>query len=215
MKNKLVIIGLIIGLIFIGFKIFGNGEDLTQINENIEIVIDPGHGGEDPGTEGINGRYEKDINLEIAEKLYFELQKKGYGASLTRKDDRYLKHMERVDHSNNNSARIFVSIHCNATENDESINGLQVLYFPSQSSKDLAGIMQRNIIEEVGMNDLGTVERSDLIVLNQTTMPAVIVESGFLSNPRESKQLERNSYQKKIVRGITKAIEEYYNIQGW
>lgn len=215
MKNKLIIILLLLALIFIGVKFLKANEQTVYINENIEIVIDPGHGGNDPGTTSVSGKFEKDINLQIAEKLFTELQKMGYGVVLTRTDDEYLKHMDRVNMANLNKAKLFISVHCNATENDESINGLQVLYFPSDSSKKLAGIMQTNIIDEADMYDLGIVERGDLIVLNQTTMPAIIIETGFLSNYKEADKLEKKSYQKKLVKGIINGIEEYYYVQGW
>lgn len=215
MRKKVFLLILIIFLIIIAVSIFGGEKELVDINENIEIVIDPGHGGKDPGTISIDGRHEKEVNLEIAEKLYKELQLKGYGAYLTRDEDIHLENMDRVYIANKNHAKLFISIHCNATEHDRSVEGLQVLYFPSNTSQKFATIMQDSILEEVNMPDMGIVERGDLIVLNQTDMPAVIVEAGFLSNHSESKKLQKTSYQNKIVKGIIKGIQEYYDSQGW
>lgn len=217
MKKKLGLVLLAIIFIFIGIRISKDTpEILDALDENreIEIVIDPGHGGNDPGTMSSNGVYEKDINLEIAKKLYIELESRGYGVKITRDDDSFLKSMERVHMANLENAKVFISLHCNAVEEDESIKGLQILYYPSESSRGLSEVVMESILDSSSLKDKGRVERKDLIVLNQTTMPAIIIEMGFLSNREEARDLQRNSFQDKIVNGIANGLEEYLSIEG-
>lgn len=183
------------------------------------IVIDAGHGGKDPGTIGFSGNYEKDINLEISKKLKEKLKSSGYKVILTRDVDEYVDNLLRAKLSNKKRARVFISIHGNAMENNNSTNGIQVLYYPSKGSTigdlnntELAQIMMNSLINGTGANDKGIVEREDLIVLNQTKMPAIIIECGFLSNENEEKLLLTEDYQNKIVDSIIDGLEEYFSL---
>lgn len=211
----LIIIIFIALYIFRGFSLTGKFGDTSNI-----IVIDPGHGGKDPGTIGANNIYEKDINLDISKKLYKKLKSMNYKVILTRDTDEYVDNSERASLANNKKAKIFISIHCNALENNNTINGVQVLYYPNISStindldnKSLAQIVIDEILANTGADNKGIVDREDLVVLNQTNMPAILIECGFLSNEKESKLLSTNKYQNKIVDAIAKGIEVYFNYQ--
>ena len=171
------------------------------------IVIDAGHGGKDPGTIGINGSYEKDINLQISKKIAKKLKRKGYQVISTRDKDEYIKNIERVRLANSKMGDIFISIHCNSVENNSSVSGAQVLYRTNNS--EMAQIMIDSIITETGAEDKGIVERRDLIVLNQTNMPAMIIECGFLSNEREEALLLTDKYQNKLVDSIIEGLEAH------
>lgn len=207
MKKKSIFIFLAVMLVFIASSILGKeSRDLRDV----KILIDAGHGGSDPGTVGIYGSYEKDLNLEIATKLERALADRGYRVVMTREKDSSLTSMARARMANDQVVDLVISIHCNAAENKEEIEGLQVLYYPSEESRRVAGLLLENILKVAGMEDLGIVERRDLIVLNQSRMPAIIVETGFLSNRRESEKLNRGSYQRKIVKGIVKGVDEYF-----
>lgn len=195
---------------FIGF----NFKSLEKV-----IVIDAGHGGKDPGTIGFSGNYEKDINLDISKKLKEKLKSNGYKVILTRDNDEYVDNLLRAKLANKKRARVFISIHGNAMENNSSTNGVQVLFYPNREStigdlnnNELAQIMMNSLINGTGANDKGIIEREDLIVLNQTKMPAIIIECAFLSNENEEKLLLTDDYQDKIVDSIIDGLEEYFSL---
>lgn len=178
------------------------------------IVIDAGHGGKDPGTIGFRGSYEKDINLQVTQKLEKGLKDKGYRVVLTRDNDVYVDNMERAALANKKRAKVFISIHGNALENNHATNGIQVLYHPNRESsvrdldnKGLAEIVMDTLLKTTGAANRGVIEREDLIVLNQAQMPAIIIECGFLSNENEEALLQTDAYQQKIVDGVVEALE--------
>ncbi|MCR2044025.1 N-acetylmuramoyl-L-alanine amidase [Anaerosalibacter massiliensis] len=204
-----IILQLFYGLSFLIGRFFGTG--------NI-IIVDPGHGGKDSGTIGINNSFEKNINLDISKKLSKRLKLMGYKVILTRNTDEYVDNNQRANLANRKKAKVFISIHCNSVENNSNANGVQVLYYPSEkNNNDVPGneLLAQTILDEVlkstKANNKGIVERKDLIVLNQTNMPAMIVECGFLSNEDEANLLEANKYQNKIVDGIINGLENYFN----
>ena len=183
------------------------------------IVLDAGHGGRDPGAISFNGNYEKDINLKISKKLIENLGSRGYKVISTRNSDEYVENLERAELANKKRGRVFISIHCNASENNSSVHGAQVLYYPNREStigdlnnNDLAQIMMDSIINRTGASDKGIVKREDLIVLNRTKMPAIIIECGFLSNENEEKLLLTDDYQNKIVGSIIDGLENYFSL---
>ncbi len=206
----LVILIIMKGILFLGF----NFKSLEKV-----IVIDGGHGGKDPGTIGFSGNYEKNINLEVSKKLKKKLKSNGYKVILTRDSDEYVDNLVRAKLANKKKARVFISIHGNAMENNNSTNGIQVLYYPNREStigdlnnNELAQIMMKSLINGTGANDKGIIEREDLIVLNQTKMPAIIIECGFLSNEKEEKLLLTDDYQNKMVDSIIDGLEEYFSL---
>lgn len=207
---------LLIVLIVIIFNVFQRLPFLNRdfISSEKIIVIDPGHGGKDSGTISVNNNYEKDINLEIGKKLYKKLTSMGYKVILTRETDEFVDNNHRADIANENKAEIFISIHGNAMENNNSINGTQVLYYPNRegANSTLAQIILDEMVKDTGALDKGIVGRKDLIVLNQTKMPAIIIEYGFLSNEDEEKLLLTNSYQDKVVGSIAEGLKKYFNL---
>lgn len=209
---------LLIFLVFIVLQIFHQPSYLIRriLGTSNIIVIDPGHGGHDPGTIGINGSYEKDINLDISKKLYERLKFMDYKVLLTRNVDEYVDNRDRARFANRKRARVFISIHCNSIEDNSSTNGVQVLYFPNRESnvndpdnETLAQMILDQILISTGADNKEIVEREDLIVLNQTKMPAIIVECGFLSNENEANLLTEDEYQNKIVDGIVEGLRCY------
>ena len=184
------------------------------------IVIDAGHGGTDPGTIGIGGNYEKDINLQISKKLKSRLEASGYKVISTRDSDEYVDNLARAEIANKKRGRVFISIHGNALADDHATKGIQVLYYPNRSStigdlnnNELAQIMINSLINGTGAIDKGILERENLIVLNQTKMPAIIIEYGFLSNEMEEKLLLTDEYQYKIVDSVIDGLEEYFSLK--
>ena len=167
------------------------------------IVIDPGHGGHDPGAVSF-GRNEKDIALSISKKINANLKTLGFKTIMTRSTDVYIPLSERYSIANRNNADTFVSIHLNAGAS--SAAGIETLYKTNQT---LASKIQTEIISATNGKDRGLKYRSDLAVLNGTKMPAALVETGFISNATESSQLATSSYQDKLAVSIAKGIAKF------
>lgn len=171
-----------------------------------KVVIDPGHGGQDPGA--VNGKkYEKVAALAIAKKVGAKLKEAGYGVKYTRTTDKKVTLDRRCDISNLYDADVFVSIHLNAAANKEA-SGIETLRYPNVGArtKSLADNVQTELIAALGWKNRGVKTRSDLYVLKHTTASAVLIECGFLSNDAEAKKLFSNSYQNKIANAIYKGI---------
>lgn len=181
------------------------------------IVIDPGHGGRQPGSSSPNKVKEKDVNLAISLKTEKALKDLGYNVLMTRDTDITLGLYERADIANKSFADIFVSIHANSIDNNSAVNGVEVLYAPASENPNktddqhpLAKLVLDEIIKATGANSRGTVKRPKLVVLRETKMPAILVEVGFLSNANEEKLITSDAYQNKIVASIIKGIENYF-----
>lgn len=171
------------------------------------IVLDPGHGGKDPGA--VNGKYhEADANLAIAKKVGAKLKAKGYNVKYTRTKDVYFSLEERCRMSNKWDADIFVSIHCNAATNKEA-SGIETWRYSSvgRMTKNLAENVQTKLISATGWKDRGVKKSSTLYVLKKTVASAILVEAGFISTDAECKKLFSETWQNKIANGIVRGIE--------
>jgi len=192
-------------------------KDKIVANGKLKIVIDPGHGGKDSGAIAVDGKtYEKDLNLEVAEKLYKRLsQKDDLDVSITRTRDEYVKLLDRAALSNDNDADIFLSIHFNSSDK-ESPNGIEVLYASEKNiqikdtvQKNFAQCLQKALIKETGAFSRGIKNRPALIVLNKTKNVSALVELGFISNEKELQKLKDPAYIDKLVNGLYNGIENY------
>lgn len=182
------------------------------------IVLDPGHGGKDPGAISPNGVREKDVNLQIGLKAKALLESLGYDVIMTRTDDTFVDLYDRANIANRNNADIFVSIHHNSTLNN-SINGLEILYCPRGQGKakaedqfPLAEVVSKSILESTGGNDRGIFQKPGLVVIRETNMPAILVEVGYLSNSADEAQIVNDAYQNKVVQGLINGIQNYFEI---
>jgi N-acetylmuramoyl-L-alanine amidase len=179
------------------------------------IYIDPGHGGSDPGAIGINGVHEADIALAIGLKLKTLLDNNGYRTMISRSSDTYVDLYDRANQANNAGADAFISIHCDAY-GSPSANGTTVLYYPNgyngdtRDNKTFAQIIHDNLMKEINTTDRGLSERPNLVVLNQTKMPAVLVETGFVTSPTDVQLLTNDNFQWKVAQGIYNGIVEYF-----
>ncbi len=184
------------------------------------IVVDPGHGGNDPGTSSKSGIKEKDIALKISLKLRDKLERAGYGKVLmTRDTDKTLVLKDRPKFANDNYADLFVSIHGNSVSGNSSVKGIEVLYTPKADNymkgdqqTHLARLVQDELIKATGTSNRGIKKRPNLVVIRDTKMPSILVETGFLSNPTEASKLNSDSYQDLVAEAIFKGIEKYFNI---
>lgn len=175
------------------------------------VIIDPGHGGADEGCarEGIK---EKDINLTIAKLVQGKLEILGYQVLMVRDDDSYIAKEDRVIYANGSQADIYVSIHQNASE-DVSVTGMEVWYEEdgSRDNKRLAQLINQQTIQSTGAAERELRGNADFHVTGETTMPACLIETGFLSNAEERGNLATAEYQEKIAEGIAQGIELYFH----
>ena len=213
------------------------------------IVIDPGHGGKDPGAIGPHGVKEKTVTLGIAKRLAQRLRKEGFKVYLTRSRDVFVPLEERTAFANRKKADLFISIHANAAE-DKRLGGVETYFLnlatdasairvaarenatTSKSISDLqliindlmlnskinesskfATYVQRSMIRSLRKKgfkerDLG-VKQAPFYVLLGAQMPSILVETSFITNPRECSLLRRKSYQEAIVDGIARGINSY------
>lgn len=175
------------------------------------VIIDPGHGGADEGCarEGIK---EKDINLSIAKLVQEKLEAQGFQVLMVRDDDSYIAKEDRVIYANGSTADIYVSIHQNASE-DVSVSGMEVWYEEdgSRDNKRLAQLINQQTIQSTGATERELRGDADFHVTGETTMPACLIETGFLSNEEERGNLVTAEYQEKLAEGIARGIELYFH----
>ncbi|MBO6961040.1 MAG: N-acetylmuramoyl-L-alanine amidase [Prochlorococcus marinus CUG1438] len=179
------------------------------------VVIDPGHGGPDPGAIGINGIRETDVVLEVSKIVQKLLSDKGVKVRLTRKNEVDLDLPPRVSIANRFDADIFVSIHANASRGKrKDINGLETFYYRGWRGRLLAKRIQKQILRvSPGSPDRG-VKQGRYYVIKNTKMPAALVEIGFLTGRLDARRLEKSTHRKRIAYAIAKGILEYFSKVG-
>ncbi|MDQ0196338.1 N-acetylmuramoyl-L-alanine amidase family protein [Paenibacillus wynnii] len=176
------------------------------------VVIDPGHGGSDPGTTSITNKHEKDFNLALALKVQaILLQEPEIEVVMTRETDVYPTRSERVKLANDLNADVFVSIHGNSVLSSPQTTGTETFYYQRASSEELANIVHKHLVEAMGLKDRG-VKNGSLQVIRETTMPAVLLEVGFLSNLPEEEAMMSESVQTKAAQAIVDGIKEYLKL---
>ncbi len=225
--------------------------DKVKITDIKLVVIDPGHGGKDPGAIGPRGTKEKDITLSIAKKLAKKIRRQlKIRTILTRTHDSFVPLAKRTEIANSQNADIFISIHANASLNPAS-RGFEVYFLSGETSdkeaqavanmensvlamenhtremnrvskilwslimnqfmnesSELCCFIDKCVINKTGLINRG-VKQAGFYVMRGARMPAVLVESAFLSNKKEEKLLNKNSFQEKITDAICDAVKEY------
>ncbi len=179
------------------------------------VIIDPGHGGPDPGAIGIGGIRETDVVLDVSKIVKKLLSEKGVKVRLTRNSEIDLDLPPRVSFANRAGADIFVSIHANASQGKRrDINGLETFYYRGWRGKLLAKRIQKHILRvSPGSPDRG-VKQGRFYVIKNTRMPAVLVEIGFLTGRLDSRRLDNAIHRKRIAYAIAKGIIEYLSKVG-
>mgnify|MGYP001212961462 CR=1 FL=1 len=178
-----------------------------------KVVIDPGHGGSDPGAVGINGLKETDIVLEVSKNVSEFLTQKGVKTILTRKDERTLDLQPRVNKANNSKADVFVSIHANATRGkQEHVNGLETYYYSGSKGYSLAKNIHKQILITSSQSPDRGIKRSRFYVIRKSSMPAVLVEIGFVTGMYDAALLRQKAYREKMSFAIAKGILNYLKV---
>lgn len=223
---------LIITLVFITVfssarALIGAAADVAASGESKNgrvIVIDAGHGGEDPGAIGVSGVYEKDLCLTIALMLGDELTKQGYTVVYTRTEDKMLYLPEenikgfrklsdlkgRLKVANGIDNALLVSIHMNSF-GDAKYSGLQAYYKPNdKSSEALAEAVQSAVKTQLqGENNRAIKSGKDIYLLENASCESVLIECGFITNAAECEKLSQKEYQKQLSFSIACGIIEY------
>ncbi|MEL7563348.1 MAG: N-acetylmuramoyl-L-alanine amidase CwlD [Dehalobacterium sp.] len=184
---------------------------------NKVIVIDPGHGGIDPGAVGPSGTFEKDINLAVSKRLCEHLSQAGAIVIMTREDDNSFSNRKKADLdarislAENHQADLFVSIQGNAIKSSRW-TGAQTFYHPrSEEGKRLAVCIQQEMVRILKNTKREARPHTEAYILKQLTMPTVVVEVGFMSNPQEEKMLNDPHYQGRLAWSIYAGIVKYYS----
>lgn len=174
------------------------------------VVLDAGHGAKDSGAVGVTGKYEKNFNLAIVLKAAELLKKEnGIDVVLTRSDDTFLELKDRAAMANSLKADLFVSVHANSS-GSSAASGTET-YYQRASSKALANVMHKYLVQATGLSDRG-VRYGNFHVIRETTMPAVLLEAGYLSNKKDESLLFTESLQNKVAEAMVKGIKEYLGL---
>lgn len=172
------------------------------------IVIDAGHGGKDCGALR-NGILEKDITLDVSDRLQSILQKKGYKVYMTRTNDTYVTLEDRVLFTENINPAVFVSVHVNSC-NAESPKGIETHYY-NDDSLELANSVHTKLTKKISNTTNRGLLKSRFYVIKNTTVPAILVEIGFISNTTERNELTTPERKQATAEGIAEGIIEYLN----
>lgn len=176
------------------------------------VIIDPGHGGMDPGAV-YQGRLEKDDNLKLAMALGELLSDQGVDVLYTRTDDVYDSPYQKAVIANESDADYLISLHRNASAVPGNASGIQTLVY---ADRGLPAELARSINQELtalGFRDLGVIERPGLAVLRRSRMPAVLVETGFIDNDSDNQRFD-SSFQEiaqAIANGILAVLPDQTN----
>ena len=228
-QNKLLSIVmtilLLVSVLYVGKEAasYVMGRNVGTEEEKICVVIDAGHGGDDPGKVGINGANEKDVNLQIALLVKRFLEQNGIEVIMTRESEdglydanasnKKVQDMKRrIELIEKTKPLVTVSIHQNSYP-EEYVHGAQVFYYTgSVQGELLAECIQSQLVEKVDPENTRHIKANDsYYLLKKTDVPIVIVECGFLSNSVEAEKLCTPEYQERIAWAIHMGILQYLN----
>ena len=227
MKRKIelfMILFLLMGAIIASWKLSEltanvSKEEKKAKKDQVVIVVDPGHGGEDPGKVGINDVLEKDLNLQIAKKVKKLLEEAGIKIVMTRTNDKVPDAKkedlnQRVQLINETKPKLALCIHQNSYP-DAKIKGAQVFYHTiTPEAEDVASIVQEQLRTVDPTNTRQIKENDTYFMLKNTQVPTIIVECGFLTNPDEAAKLTQEDYQDKLAQAICEGVVKWMNGDG-
>ncbi len=177
------------------------------------VVVDAGHGGMDEGTSSANRKYqEKDVVLDVQEKLSRLLEKADMTVYYTRTKDEEVSKKDRTRLANGLQADLFVSIHCNALRGGSNTFGVETLYagkaprYGKMENKELADVILNQVVASTDMKKRGTIKRNDLYLLRHSKVPTAIVEIGYMTNQDDMSLMKKEIGQQKIAEGIYRGI---------
>ena len=195
---------------YVGFRAGADEGPAGSALRGKTIVIDPGHGGNDPGTIGTTyGSYEKTLNLATAIHLKRELELRGASVVMTRATDEEKPSLrERVAIAEQSGGDVFVSIHYNSAAARAS--GILTFYYSGSKDKPLAAAIERRLADAgLGLESLG-LSFGNFHVVRENSLPAVLLELGFLTNPHDEELARTEDYQQAAARAIALGLEDYF-----
>lgn len=216
---------LLVSVVYVGREMasYVAGRSVDVKEEKRCVVIDAGHGGDDPGKVGINGANEKDVNLEIARLVKQFLEENDIEVVMTRESDEGLYDVNasnkkvqdmkrRIELIEEVKPMVTVSIHQNSYP-EEYVHGAQVFYYTgSVQGELLAECIQKQLVAKVDSENNRRIKANDsYYLLKKTDIPIVIVECGFLSNSAEAQKLCTQEYQERVAWAIHIGILQYLN----
>ncbi|MBO4896963.1 MAG: N-acetylmuramoyl-L-alanine amidase [Clostridia bacterium] len=195
--------------------------NVNNSNINNVVVIDPGHGGSDPGAIGrFHGEelWESECTLDISLRLQKKLEDNGIKTYMTRTEDEFVGLVERANYANEINSALFTCVHINAAA-IEGAHGSEVYYYTGPTdeetkekygvtSKEYAKYVQDAILKHAGRYDRGTSDGSRFVVMHRTIMPAVLVECAFITNEEEYNLLKTDDFRQKLAEGIAEGVME-------
>lgn len=204
----IVLLLLIASGVVSGLLLPGRGNTLAEVGRNSDVllVLDAGHGGKDVGANPA-GVEEKKVNLAFTLGIGKQLKALGYKVRYTRDDDTFVKLAERASYANKHKAHLFISVHCNSSDST-SAQGIEVYYNGRSGASQLAEQVLASMTGRLKAKDRGC-KLGNLAVLNKTEMPAILIETGFLSNAEERAKLLDKSYQDKLIAAVVSGIDAY------
>lgn len=173
------------------------------------VIIDAGHGGYDGGAVA-NGVTEKDVNLSISYWLKDELTRRGYSIYMTRVDDDFVALTTRATKANAQDNPVcLISVHQNSIDESTSVHGVEAWTYKREGCTELGDAVCEGVCNRTGAQNRGTNYRTNLVVTSKTTMPAIIIECGYLTNAEEAEKLSEDDYQILIAKGIADGIDSF------
>ncbi|WP_257138865.1 N-acetylmuramoyl-L-alanine amidase family protein [Bacillus toyonensis] len=211
-EKKIIIypILIFIGFVSVYFLLSSKAKGTINEDRNSEkvIIIDPGHGGNDPGSIGPNGTREKDITLKTAKNIQKKLEEKGMTVILTREDDTFVPLKKRVAISQNKSADLFLSIHYDGfTTND--VKGVTTYYYKGLKEKALAETIHEHLFKHIQAKNRG-VKSGDYHVLRENQKPSILLELGYITNPEDEERMNSQKFQADVASGVVSGVIEYF-----
>ena len=195
-------------LVNANFATIESDSQLPQGIEHAKIVIDPGHGGDDPGAVvTFSEKHEADHTLTTALLLKKELENLGATVILTRESDKSVSLENRAQLSNREQANAFISLHFDSGPNANA-SGTTGYYFAS-TSENLAQTVNKYISRNLTLKSQGT-KFQNFLVLRDNKQPSILFELGYLNNPDDNKLIESTEYQENIAKSIASALKEYF-----
>jgi len=179
-----------------------------------KIIIDAGHGDNDPGAIGPTNLREKDVTLDVAKKLKSELERQGAVVTLTRSNDTFLTLEQRTKIANSSDSDAFISIHANASVST-SARGTETYYntaynFNGPRSSILAKYIQDSLVDRINTYDRGT-KTANFYVIKNNELPSALVELAFISNPTEESMLKNDVVRGQAAVGIAEGLKKYFS----
>src|SRR5690625_4677584 len=184
-------------------------QNLNGSLEGLTIVLDPGHGGKDPGSIGLDGVQEKELIMTISEKVAQQLRTAGADVVFTRTGDYFISLEQRVGISHDHHADAFISLHYNAFP-VITVQGINTYFYSNGANHELASEIQSALAKNVAMQDRGT-GQADFHVLRENNNLAALIELGFITNPDDLLTIQTADYQNGVANGITNGLINYFN----